>query len=204
MIDQKLDNTLQAISEFFNRYKVGYEGNKGYRKTTDLFKLHRAVEDLERLGLINKEQTVFWDLGCGDGRVNLFMSYLVKFSIGTEIEPTIFEECEIRKTEIEDALKKKHLLLPPPNMFLYLGDSLSKATQDAVFRHTGYLFNEIDIFYTYITLHDLFAEQIINNAKSGALYLVYGFSKILPSYDGMELVNPDVGKQNIMTLYRKL
>ena len=56
---------------------------------------------------------------------------------------------------------------------------------------------------TYITLHDLFAAKIAEKAKPKALYLVYGFSKILPRYQGLELFIPDVAAQGIVTLYGK-
>ncbi|HEC31364.1 MAG: hypothetical protein DRG59_04800 [Deltaproteobacteria bacterium] len=204
MIDSQLEKTLHAISEFFDRYKVGYEGNKGYRKTTDLFKFRHAVIDLMEEGYLDREKTIFWDLGCGDGRVNVFISYLVKYSIGTEIEPLIFEEYEVRKKELENTLKRHLLQLPPDNIYLFQGDSLSEAIERQVFKHTGCSFCDVDLFYTYITLHDVFAEKIIRDAKKGAKYLVYGFSKILPSYHGMKLVNPNVGIQNIMALYEKM
>ncbi len=204
MNDSLINTTLRVISEFFDQYKVGYEGNKGYRKTTDLFKLHRAIEDLVRTGDLNKGKTVFWDLGCGDGRVNIFMSYFVKYSIGTELEPMIFEEYEVRKKELERILTEKQLKLPCDNIYLFQGDSLSKVTEETVRKHTGCSFEDVDIFYTYITLHDVFAEKIVSDAKKGARFLVYGFNRVLPSYDGMKLINPDVGKQKIMALYEKL
>ena len=64
-------------------------------------------------------------------------------------------------------------------------------------------FEEIDLFYTYITLHDLFGAKIAAAAKPKALYLVYGFSKILPSYQGLEILIPDVASEGIMALYGK-
>ncbi len=204
MDNSELDRTLRFISLFFDRYKVGYEGNQGYRKTTDLLKLHHAALDLVKAGYLDREKTIFWDLGCGDGRVNIFMSYFVRCSIGTEIEPSIFEEYQVRTKELENALHGKNLKLPPDNIYLFQGNSLSNATERKVLRHTGYSFHDVDMFYTYITLHDVFAEKIIHDAKKGAKYLVYGFNKILPSYNGMKLINPDVGKQNILALYEKL
>ena len=204
MGDLLTDKTLRTISIFFDKYKVGYEGNKGYRKTTNLFKLCFAVQDMVNAGYLDRGNTVFWDLGCGDGRVNIFMSYFVKCSIGTEIEPLIFEEYKVRKKELEGILRNSKLKLPSDNIFLFQGDSLSKETEKAVYKVTGYSFRDVDIFYTYITLHDVFAEKILLDAKRHALYLVYGFSKILPSYEGFKLVNPDVGRQNIMALYEKL
>ena len=62
-------------------------------------------------------------------------------------------------------------------------------------------FNQIDLFYTYITLHDLFGAKIAAEAKSKALYLVYGFNKILPHYQGLKLLIPDLASQGIVALY---
>ena len=64
-------------------------------------------------------------------------------------------------------------------------------------------FEQIDLFYTYITLHDLFGAKVAKEAKDKALYLVYGFSKILPRYQGLEILIPDVASQGIMALYGK-
>ncbi|HYR02842.1 MAG TPA: hypothetical protein VES58_05815, partial [Syntrophobacteria bacterium] len=64
-------------------------------------------------------------------------------------------------------------------------------------------FSDMDLFYTYITLHDLFADKISREAKKGALYMIYGFSLILPRYDGLELLVPDLGGQGIVALYGK-
>jgi hypothetical protein len=49
----------------------------------------------------------------------------------------------------------------------------------------------------------MFAAKIAAEAKAKALYLVYGFSKILPSYQGLELLIPDLASQGIVALYGK-
>ena len=38
---------------------------------------------------------------------------------------------------------------------------------------------------------------------NGALYLVYGFNRILPRYDHLQVVIPDLGSEGIAALYRK-
>jgi hypothetical protein len=45
--------------------------------------------------------------------------------------------------------------------------------------------------------------MIASSAKKGAHYLVYGFSRVLPRYEGLEVVIPDVASQSIAALYRK-
>ena len=65
------------------------------------------------------------------------------------------------------------------------------------------LIADLDLFYTYTTLHDVFAARIAAEAKAAALYLVYGFNRILPRYDHLQVVIPDLGSEDIAALYRK-
>jgi hypothetical protein len=72
-----------------------------------------------------------------------------------------------------------------------------------IHQETGLWFEDMDLFYTYITLHDVFAEKICRDAADGALYLVYGFHRVLPSYPGLDVLIPDVGGQQIAALFVK-
>jgi hypothetical protein len=67
----------------------------------------------------------------------------------------------------------------------------------------GISFADLDLFDTTITLHEVFAARIAAEAKPGALYLVYGFNRILPRYDHLQVVIPDLGSEGSAALYRK-
>ncbi|MEE8620784.1 MAG: hypothetical protein V3T37_01900, partial [Syntrophobacteria bacterium] len=82
-------------------------------------------------------------------------------------------------------------------------NSLETATYDLIESSIGVRFERIDLFYTYITLHDLFAAKIAEEGRQKALYLVYGFNRILPRYQGLEILIPDVASQGIVSLYSK-
>jgi len=196
-----LNETTSLIAQFYEPYKVGYEGTQGYRKSSDLTKLAHCIQVLESHRLLDVKKTIFADLGCADGRVNILMSYFVKKSIGIEIDHDILSEFTPRKRDLCQKLKRKDLNLPPDNIHLVYGNSLESSTYERISNETGVNFSDIDLFYTYITLHDLFAEKIAREAKSGALYLVYGFHKIIPRYKGLNVVIADVGSQGIATLY---
>jgi len=176
---------------------------EGYRKSTDLQKFTHCILDLQHHGFLDPRRTTFVDLGCADGRVNVMVSYAVRKSIGIEIDSEILDEYVPMKSELTSKLQEAGLILPPDNIAVFHGSSLEDATYARILQKTGISLESIDLFYTYITLHDLFGEMIAQKAKPGALYLVYGFSKILPRYDGMELLLPDVGGQGIAALYRK-
>lgn len=196
--------TLALIAAFFHGCRFGYEGVEGYRKSTDLHKFLSCIQHLETSALIDPQRTVFADLGCADGRVNILMSYFVRLSIGIELDPEILAESGPRKAQLCSRLEQAELALPPANIALFQGNSLDPETYSKIHAEVGVHFADIDLFYTYITLHDVFAEQIAAEAKPGALYLVYGFSRVLPRYRKLEVLAPDLGSQGIAALYRKV
>lgn len=202
--DLRLAETIMFIASYYDSRKYGYEGFEGYRKSADLRKFAFIVEELRRLNLIHVDRTVFLDLGCADGRVNVMLSYFVRRSVGIEIDPLILDEYEPRKQALTRELERKDLLVPPANIRLFVGSSLERLTYDRIAEQTGIHFKDVDLFYTYITLHDLFGEMIASKARNGALFLLYGFHKVLPRYDGLDILIPDVGCQSIATLYRKV
>ena len=203
MDNSRLSKTVDLIARYYDGCKVGYVGHEGYRKSTDLVKFARCIDELVGLGLIDPNHALFLDLGCADGRVNVLMSYFVKLSVGIEIDPEILAEYNPRKEEVGHKLRKANLIQPMDNITLFRGNSLEAATYEQIESTINLRFEEIDIFYTYITLHDLFGAKIAAEAKPKALYLVYGFNKILPRYQGLELLIPDLASQGIVALYGK-
>jgi len=203
MADSRLRQTIDLIARYYDGCKVGYVGHEGYRKSTDLVKFARCIDELLRIGLIDSNHTLFLDLGCADGRVNVLMSYFVKLSVGIEIDPEILAEYNPRKEELVHKLRRANLIQPIDNISLFRGNSLEPTTYEQIESTVNVSFEKIDIFYTYITLHDLFAAKIAAEAKPKALYLVYGFNKILPRYQGLGLLIPDLASQGIVALYGK-
>lgn len=203
MLSDRLTQTISLIADFYDGCKYGCEGWEGFRKSTDLHKFAKCAEKLLADGVLHPDRTVFADLGCADGRVNVLLSYFVKMSIGIEIDQDILVEYPSRKKDLDSAIQRADLIAPPSNIALFNGSSLEDTTYQQLFESTGIRYTEIDLFYTYITLHDLFAEKISKEGKEGALYLVYGFNKVLPRYEGLELFAPDVAGQGIAALYIK-
>ena len=203
MDNRRLSKTVDLIARYYDGCKVGYVGHEGYRKSTDLVKFARCIDELLRLDFIAPSRTLFMDLGCADGRVNVLMSYFVKLSIGLEIDPEILAEYNPKKEELRHQLRRANLIQPNNNIALFQGNSLEAVAYKQIEREVNVRFNQIDLFYTYITLHDLFGAKIAGEAKSKALYLVYGFNKVLPHYQGLKLLIPDLASQGIVALYGK-
>ena len=195
--------TAKTIASYFDKRKKGHVGNSGYRKTSDLGILFDVVNELVSRRIVVPDSTIFLDLGCGDGRVCMLMSYFCRWAIGIEVEEFIYDEYLYSKKQIEHFLRQNNLLPLPSGLCVLLGDSLSESIHRTIEEKTGITIRDVDIFYTYITLHDVYAEMLRDKAKIGSYYMVYGFSGIIPSYDGFSLLDPDVSGKKTVALYCK-
>ncbi|MDY7035196.1 MAG: hypothetical protein SV375_03385, partial [Thermodesulfobacteriota bacterium] len=138
-----------------------------------------------------------------DGRVNVLFSYFVRISIGIEIDEWTLEEYGHLKVDLEAHLQEKRLSLPPDNIFLFHGDSTDYLLHEKIKKDTGISFNDIDLFYTYLTMYDEYAELIASQAKKDSVFMVYGLEKILPTLNGFRLLTPKRSIENILALYQK-
>ncbi|NIR15293.1 MAG: hypothetical protein GWN86_15715 [Desulfobacterales bacterium] len=65
-------------------------------------------------------------------------------------------------------------------------------------------FDQFDLFYTYLTMYEEFAELISQKAKRGAVFMIYGLERVLPKLDGLQLLTPGELIQGIIALYQKI
>ena len=65
-------------------------------------------------------------------------------------------------------------------------------------------FEEFDLFYTYLTMYEEFAELIAQRAKTGSVFMIYGLERVLPKLDGLHLLTPGKLIQGIIALYQKI
>jgi len=202
-MDQQLKKSLTKVAEFYDQRKVGAVGPLGFRRSTDLMTLLACVDRLIGEGIIIPDETAFLDLGCADGRVNLFFSYLVRLSVGIELDEWTLEEYEPLRAELENTLEKANFLSPPANIFLFHGDSTDKTLHDSITRKAGIGIESFDLFYTYLIMHDEFAEMLAERAKMGSIFMVYGLNRILPKYPGFRLLQNLSPMGGILALYQK-
>jgi hypothetical protein len=202
MVDEKTEKTLFEVARFYDRKKVGDVGFLGFRRSTDLSKLAACLSTMIEQRLLVPEKTLFLDMGCADGRVNVLLSYVVQQSIGIELDEWTLEEYRALRSDLEAELKRCALPLPPDNIHLFHGDTMDGSLHDLVQRKTGVRFEHYDLFYTYLTMQEEFAALISQGAKRGAVFMVYGLEKILPRFDGLHLLT-DTPLQGILALYQK-
>ena len=198
-----MKKSLSKVAEFYDRRKVGAVGPLGFRRSTDLMTLLACVDLLIGEEIIKPDKTAFLDLGCADGRVNLFFSYLVRVSVGIELDEWTLEEYDPLRSELENTLEKEGFLSPPSNIFLFHGDSTDKTLHDTITREAGIGIESFDLFYTYLIMHEEFAEMLAEKAKGGSIFMVYGLNKILPKYPGFRLLQNLSPMEGILALYQK-
>jgi hypothetical protein len=202
-LDRPILESLYKVAAFFDARKVGEVGSLGFRRSTDLLSLLGCLQGLVGEGLITPGQCSFLDLGCADGRVNVMMSYLVKTSVGVERDEWTLEEYEPLKDALIEVMAREGLRHPPDNLFLFHGDSTDKRTHQDIFRKTGLSLRQFDLFYTYLVMHEEFAQLVADQAKKGALFMVYGLDRILPRYKGLRLVSSPSPPRGILAVYQK-
>jgi hypothetical protein len=199
-----LDQTLLQVVEFYDRRKVGEVGHLGFRRSSDLHKVFCCLKTMIGQGLFVPADALFLDMGCADGRVNVLMSYLAKTSVGIELDEWTLDDYGPLRKELDALLTEKGLLLPPKDIFLYHGDSMDESLHDRVHHETGVSFDQFDLFYTYLTMQEEFAELIARKAKPGAFFMVYGLEKILPRFTGLRLLTSARPMEGIIALYQKV
>ncbi len=198
-----LQKTLQSVADFYDRIKVGASGALGFRRSTDLSRLLPCLVRMKDQNLLFPGKTCFLDLGAADGRVNVLLSYLVKISVGIELDEWTWEEYAPLKTELKSRLMREGLQLPPKNISLFHGDSLDKTVRAGILEKTGVEFGQFDLFYTYLTMYEEFAGLISRRAKSGAVFMIYGLDRVLPRLGGFRLLTQRP-LEGILALYEKV
>ena len=199
-----LEKTLSEVARFYDRRKVGEVGSLGFRRSTDLTKLQACLDPLTAKGILVPGESVFLDMGCADGRVNVFFGYLAKKSIGIELDEWTLEEYLSNKTLLEAELDRSHLLHPPDNIFLFQGNAMESSLYESIRKETGISFKEVDIFYTYLSMQEEFAGLIVDKARKGAVFMVYGLEKIMPKHKGLSLLTPEFPLNGALALYQKM
>lgn len=202
-LETALQQTLLQVVEFYDRRKVGDVGNLGFRRSSDLAKVLASLETMIGQGLLGPGASRFLDLGCADGRVNVLLSYMAKTSVGIELDEWTLDDYKPLRQELDALLTERALRLPGKNIFLFHGDSMDESLHDRIRHETGIGFDQFDVFYTYLTMMEEFAELIVRKARPGALFMVYGLEKILPRLEGLRLLTPERPLGGIIALYQR-
>jgi len=198
-----IEKSILKTARFYDLKKVGDIGPLGFRRSSDLARLSACMETIIDQGILVPGESLFLDMGCADGRVNVLFSYLVKRSIGIELDEWTLDEYEILKKDLEASLEKDTLPLPPDNITLIHGDSMDEELYESIYEQTGVNFESFDLFYTYLTMYEEFADLIVRKAKTGAAFMVYGLERVMPKINGLRLLTKNEPIQGILAVYQK-
>ena len=201
-MDTSTKKALEAVAEFYDTRKVGDVGPLGFRRSSDLHTLLSCMYRLGHNGLLHPSCS-FLDMGCGDGRVNVLMSYFATVSVGIELDEWTLDDFAPLKGQLDAILQSRNLPLPPPNIHLFHGDACDEKLHTRIERQVGIGFGDFDFFYTYLVMHEEFSRIISRKAQPGAIFMVYGVSNVLPRYHGLELIEELSPLEGILGLYRK-
>ena len=203
-MDDKTGKTLSCVARFFDQRKVGHVGFLGFRRSSDLTRVVSCMHTLIDKKFLLPGASLFLDMGCGDGRVNILFSYLAKKSVGIELDEWTLDEYKPLRTALEALLEEEGLPLPPDNIALFHGDSTDESLHKKIEREAGVSFENVDLFYTYLTMYEEFSHLIARKARKGALFMVYGLEKVLPRLDGLRLLTDERPLGGILALYEKI
>ena len=202
-MDNSTRNSLKKLAEFFDARQVGDVGPLGFRRSTNLTTLLACAERLITENIIKPDGSSFLDLGCADGRVNLFFSFLMRLSVGVELDEWTLDEYDPLRKELLGTLKGAGMTPPNENIHLFHGDATDEAVHDQIFQETGLALSDFDFFYTYLIMHEEFAHMLAEKAKKGAIYMVYGLHRIMPRYPGFRLMKELSPMEGVLALYEK-
>jgi SAM-dependent methyltransferase len=194
---------LHAVADFYDQHLVGDLGPLGFRRTTELGRLLPCLPALVAAGILHLGRSRFFDLGCGDGRVNVLMSYIAQVSVGVELEDWLLDESASLREQLDASLVNKRLRALPQNIHLFCSDATDWTTHAAIKQGTGIAFAEFDIFYTFLTAHEAFSTLIAAHGKPGCAFLIYGMDRIFPRYDGLDFIESLSPLGGVLAVYRK-
>jgi hypothetical protein len=203
-MDESLQRALEQTASYYDARKVGDVGALGFRRSTPLAQLLKNLPGLIENRLLVPGVTRFLDMGCADGRVNVFLSFLVQLSVGVEVDEWTLDEYEPLKQGLEEELTAKGLALPPENIHLFHGDTLERATGERILEKTGHGLDSFHIYYTYITMYNEFAELLRDHARPGSIFMIYGFDVILPKLQDFLFLERVSSVKSKLAIYRKV
>jgi hypothetical protein len=194
---------LAAVADFYDQRLVGDVGPLGFRRTSELGKILACMPKLVSAEILDQGRSRFLDLGCGDGRVNVLMSFVARISIGVELDEWTLDEYGILRERLDASLAKQNLRPVPSNIHLFHGDATEESVHGQIRVEAGVALDEVDIFYTYLSGHEEFARLIAKRGKFGSVFLVYGMNRVFPRYDGLDLVESLSPLGGVLAVYKK-
>ena len=195
----QIQKLIEYYSSLEERFDLFFSVEKGTFVTGSIKHVFTALEQLKREFGVMKENEIFLDAGSGDGRVCAVASLLGLQSYGIEYNDQITDDSleNIEHLKSKGIFKEENVSAPK----IVQGDLL----EDSSYEKLGIKFEDIDIFFNFVTYHQELSEQISKRSPSGTRLILHSPCPMSFEPEGLELVLeiPLTGIYQVMYIYRK-
>ncbi len=198
-VSPQIQKIIEYYSSLEERFDLFFSVEKGTFVTGSIKHVFTALEQLKEEFKVMKENEIFLDAGSGDGRVCAVASLLGLQSYGIEYNDQITEDSlkNIEHLKSERIFEEKNVSVPK----IVQGDLL----EDSSYEKLGITFDEVNVFFNFVTYHQELSEQIRKRSPSGTRLILHSPCPISFEPEGLELVLeiPLTGIYQVMYIYRK-
>ena len=198
-ISLQIQKLIAYYSSLEERFDLFFAVEKGTFVTGSIKHVFTALSQLKKEFKVMKDNEIFLDAGSGDGRVCALASLLGLQSYGIEYNDQITDD----SLENIENLKREGIFIDgdisAPT--IVQGDLLDDSSYDKL----GIRFEDINIFFNFVTYHQELGEQIIKRSPSGTRLIIHSPCPMTYEPEGLELVYeiPLTGIYQVMYVYRK-
>ena len=198
-ISQQIQDLINFYSSLGEQFDLFYTVEKGTFVTGSIKHIYNALDQLKNYFNIISETDTFLDAGSGDGRICALASLMGLHSYGIEYHELI------AKASIEniDQLETKGIIKDQKNKpIIVTGDFLEENSYERL----GIKFEDISLFYNFVTYHENLTEKIVNQSPQGTKFILHSPCPISFSPKGMKLVKelPLPGIYHVLYVYQKI
>ena len=198
-ISQQIQELIKFYSSLGERFDLFYTVEKGTFVTGSIKHIYTALDQLKNNFKLISELDTFFDAGSGDGRICALASLMGLQSYGIEYHEMIANASieNINQLQTKGIIKDQKT-----KPIIVKGDFLEEIS----YSRLGIKFEEISIFYNFVTYHENLAEKIINQSPKGTKFILHSPCPISFSPKGMKLVRelPLSGIYHVLYVFQKI
>lgn len=195
----QIQELIEYYSSLEERFDLFFSVEKGTFVTGSIKHVFTALKQLKEEFKVMNDNEIFLDAGSGDGRVCALASLLGLQSYGIEYNDQITDDSLENINHLKDR-----------GIFMNGGVSAPKIVQgdlleDSSYDKLGIKFEEINIFFNFVTYHQELSEQIIKRSPSGTRLIIHSPCPMTFEPEGLDLLFevPLKGIYQVMYIYRK-
>ena len=199
VISEKLKQLMDYYASIPERFDLFFSVEKGTFVTGSVKHVYNALLTLLKEDKLLSEKSTFLDAGSGDGRVCAIANLLGLNSYGIEYNQTIAESSieHIQQLQNKHILSNTHRIIPK----IVQGDFLDESS----YKKLGLLFQEINIFFNFVTYHEDLTKKIQALSPKGTIFILHSPCPVKFSPEGFQLLKeiPLTSIYHVIYIYKK-